>query len=171
MSNVWFRLMAVEFKIRDAINPREETDAEIGLEQGFTVLDFGCGPGGYVIPVSKAIGEKGKLYALDVMPVAISMVKDRVKRSNLSNVETILSPCDTGLETNSLDVVLLYDVYHDLEDKEGVLQELNRVLKKNGKLSFSDHHMKEPDIISAITKQDLFKLLKKDKHTFTFIKH
>ena len=171
MSNVWFRLMAAEFKIRDALKPRKNIIEEVGIKQGFKVLDFGCGPGGYVLPVSEIIGETGKLYALDVLPVAIDMVKNLVKKNNLKNVETILSNCNTGLANDSIDVVLLYDTFHDLDNQNAVLQELHRVLKPNGTLSFSDHHMKDADITSAITNQDLFRLSGKGKYTYSFAKN
>lgn len=61
----------------------------------------------------------------------------------LANVETIHSDCKTGLPDNSVDAVLLYDTFHDLSDPDGVLEELHRVLKPDGILSFSDHHMKK----------------------------
>jgi ubiquinone/menaquinone biosynthesis C-methylase UbiE len=163
--------MAAEFKIRDALKPRKNIIEEVGIKQGFKVLDFGCGPGGYVLPVSEIIGETGKLYALDVLPVAIDMVKNLVKKNNLKNVETILSNCNTGLANDSIDVVLLYDTFHDLDNQNAVLQELHRVLKPNGTLSFSDHHMKDADITSAITNQDLFRLSGKGKYTYSFAKN
>jgi len=171
MSKLWFRLMAAEFRIRDALKPRKNIIEEVGIKQGFKVLDYGCGPGGYVLPVSELVGETGKLYALDVLPVAVDMVKNLAKKNNLKNVETIPSDCNTGLPNNSVDVVLLYDTFHDLDNQNAVLQELHRVLKPNGILSFSDHHMKEADITSAITNQALFRLLRKGKYTYSFAKN
>ncbi|MDI6886277.1 MAG: methyltransferase domain-containing protein [archaeon] len=50
-----------------------------------------------------------------------------------------------------VDVVLLYDTFHTLGDPNGVLEELHRVLKPDGILSFSDHHMKENEIVSEVT--------------------
>ena len=143
---------------------------EVGIKPGFKVLDFGCGPCGYVAPAAELIGQEGKLYALDVLPIAVDMVKKLAEKKNLKNVETILSGCHTGLGDNSLDVVLLYDVFHDLEDQKAVLEELHRVLKPNGILSFNDHHMKEADITEKITEQNLFRLSKKGKYTFSFTK-
>ena len=170
MSGIWFRLMALEFKIRDYRNPRANVLNEVGIKQGFQVLDFGCGPGGYVFPASKLVGEKGKVYALDVTPLAIEMVKGIVEKNGLKNVETILSDCATGLPNQSLDVVMLYDVLHDIEDKEAVLKELHRVLKQDGLLSFSDHHLKEQDIMSMVTDGKLFRFLKKGEYIYSFSK-
>lgn len=171
MSDMWFRLMALEFKIRDYRNPRANILKEVGIEQGFNVLDFGCGPGGYVLPASKLVGETGKVDALDVTPIAIRMVKKLVEKNGLKNVETTLSGCATGLPNDSLDVVLMYDVFHDLEDKQAVLKELYRVLKKDGLLSFSDHHLKEQDVLSMVTDGNLFRLMKKGEHTYSFLKN
>jgi ubiquinone/menaquinone biosynthesis C-methylase UbiE len=162
--------MAAEFKVRDALKSRKNIVAEVGIKQGFNVLDFGCGPGSYILPVAELIGETGKLYALDVMPLAIEMVENLIKKNNLKNVQTILSDCKTGLSNNSLDAVLLYDAFHDLEDQEGVLNEIHRVLKADANFSFSDHHMKEADILASLTSQGLFKLLKKGKYTYSFSK-
>lgn len=171
MSNVWFRLMALEFKIRDSRNPRANILKEVGIKQGFKVLDFGCGPGGYVLPASKLVGETGKVYALDITPLAIKMVRHIVEKNGLKNVETILSDCATGLPSESLDVALLYDVFHGLENKEAVLKELHRVLKKDGLLSFNDHHLKEPVIVSMVTNSKLFRLLQKGEYTHSFAKN
>lgn len=171
MSGIWFRLMALEFKIRDFLSPRDDVLNEVGVKQGFHVLDYGCGPGGYVLPAHKLVGETGRLYALDVNPLAIKMVKKLVKKKGLKNVETILSDCATGLPSESIDAVLLYDVFHDLEDQKAVLEELHRVLKRNRVLSFSDHHLKETDILSTVTKEKLFTLLRKGQRTYSFVKN
>jgi len=85
-------------------------------------------------------------------------------------VETILSDCQTGLPDNSLDVVLLYDIFHHLGDRDRVLKELHRVLKPDGVLSFSDHHMKESEIVSQVTNSRLFRLSRKGQRTYTFLK-
>jgi ubiquinone/menaquinone biosynthesis C-methylase UbiE len=170
MSSIWFRLMALEFKIRDYRQPRANILREVNIKHGFKILDFGCGPGSYILPASQMVGEPGKVYALDVSSIAINMVKSLVEKNGLKNVETILSDCVTGLPNDSIDVVLLYDVFHDFEDKQAILKELRRVLKLDGLLSFSDHHLKENDIVSMLTDGKLFKLQKKGQYTFSFVK-
>jgi ubiquinone/menaquinone biosynthesis C-methylase UbiE len=171
MSNIWFRLMALEFKIRYYRHPRANILKEVGIKQSFQVLDFGCGPGGYVIPTSKLVGDTGKVYALDVTPLAIEMVKNLIRKNGLKNVETIISDCATGLPNESLDVVLLYDMFHDLENQNAVLDEVHRVLKQDGILSFSDHHLKEPDILSMVTNGNLFRFVKKGEYTYGFVRN
>jgi ubiquinone/menaquinone biosynthesis C-methylase UbiE len=70
----------------------------------------------------------------------------------------------------SVDVVLLYDTFHDLEDGKAVLKELHRILKPNGILSFSDHHLKEQNILEKVTGGDLFILSQMGKKTYGFAK-
>jgi ubiquinone/menaquinone biosynthesis C-methylase UbiE len=170
MSNLGFRVIALTFRVRDFLRPRKEILKEVGIEEGFRVLDFGCGPGSYVRVVAELVGKSGKVYALDINPLAIQMVKEIAKKNQLANVETILSDCKTGLPRGSVDVVLLYDIFHDLTNAEIVLEELRRVLKRDGILSFSDHHMKEDEIISKVTIHGLFRLQRKGTKTYSSVK-
>ncbi|MGQ9626545.1 MAG: class I SAM-dependent methyltransferase [Anaerolineae bacterium] len=165
-----FKLMSFEFKIRDFFLPRMNILKEVGIKPGFHVLDYGCGPGSYIIPLAELVGKSGKIYALDIHPLAIQMVQNLASKKRLENLETIHSDCKTGLPDNSVDVVLLYDTFHDLSDPERVLKELHRVLKPDGILSFSDHHMKENEIVSEVTNRGLFRLLRKGKRTYSFSK-
>jgi ubiquinone/menaquinone biosynthesis C-methylase UbiE len=140
------------------------------IKQGYSILDFGCGPGSYSIAASKLVGEKGRIYSLDINPLAIKKVKDAAAKQGLGNVKTIQSGCKTSLPDGSMDVVLLYDVYHNLYNKLQVLEELHRILKARGTLSFSDHHMGKEDILSELTKGYLFILNKENKKTYSFKK-
>jgi len=162
--------MALTFKIRDFLRPRKDVVKEVGIREGFQVLDYGCGPGSYVKAVAELVGKSGKIYALDINLLAIQTVKKIAEKNRLTNVKTIPSSCKTGLPDDRIDVVLLYDTFHDLTDPDEVLEELHRVLKPNGVLSFSDHHMKENDIVSEVTNKGLFKLLKKGVETHSFVK-
>ncbi|HVP26658.1 MAG TPA: class I SAM-dependent methyltransferase [Candidatus Bathyarchaeia archaeon] len=170
MSDFGFKAMAFTFKIRDFFRPRKDIVKEVGIEEGFHVLDYGCGSGSYIKAVAELVGKSGTVYALDIHPLAIEMVKKITSKNQLTNVKTILSDRKTGLPDNSIDVVLLYDVFHDLTDPDGVLEELHRVLKPDGVLSFSDHHMKENEIVSDLTKRGLFGLSRKGERTYSFVK-
>jgi ubiquinone/menaquinone biosynthesis C-methylase UbiE len=170
MSNFGFKTMAFTFKIRDFLRPRKNIVKEVGIEEGFRILDYGCGSGSYITVVIELVGKSGKVYALDIQPFAIEMVKKIVAKKQLTNVETILSDRKTGLPSDSMDRVLLYDAFHELADPDCVLEELHRVLKSDGILSFSDHHLKESEIISGMTRTKLFTLLRKGQKTYSFVK-
>jgi ubiquinone/menaquinone biosynthesis C-methylase UbiE len=170
MNNVMFKGMCFFFMIRDFFRPRSNILMEIGIKLGNHLLDYGCGPGGYVPPAVELVGNSGRVYALDMNPLAVKRVHKIASKNQLSNVETICSDCKTGLQDDSMDVVLLYDTFHNLSDPNDILRELHRVLKPNGVLSFSDHHMEENAIISKLTEGGLFGLSKKGKRTYSFFK-
>ena len=169
-SNLDFRLMSLVIKLRDLRLLRMEILKEVGIQAGFRVLDFGCGPGSYVPVLSDLVGPAGKVYALDIHPMAVESVQRLASRRGLTNVETILSDCRTGLPAESTDVALLYDIYHDLAEPEAVLKEIHRVLKRDGILSFNDHHMKNEEIMSRIGAGTLFRLAEKGRMTCRFSK-
>ncbi len=171
MSNFDFKFMSVGYKFRDFFLPRKNILKEVGIKPGFQVLDYGCGPGGYIVPLAKLVGKSGKVYALDIHPLAVQKVQDIASKKQRINVETILSDCKTGLPDKSLDVVLLYDAFHHLSDPATILEELYRVLKPDGILSLSDHHMKENEIVAAVTNSGLFRLSRKGQRTYIFLEN
>ena len=170
MSNLMFQGMCFVFMLRDIFSPRETILMETGIKSGDYVLDYGCGPGGYVAPASKLIGEEGRVYALDINPLAVKRVQKIALKKQLANVETICSDCKTELHDNSLDVILLYDIFHMLSNPDAVIAELHRILKPKGTLSFSDHQMNENDIMEKIADGGLFLLSKKGKKIYSFNK-
>jgi ubiquinone/menaquinone biosynthesis C-methylase UbiE len=170
MSNIGFKFMCLMFKIRDFLQPRLDVLKEAGIESGFSVLDFGCGPGGHIMSLVELVGPSGKIHALDIHPLAIQAVEKMVTRKGIKNIVTIESDCNTGLPDNGLDTVLLYDVFHGLVHPDEVLRELHRILKPGGTLSFSDHHMKEEEILTRVTGAGMFRFVKKGNKTYSFAK-
>ena len=128
---LWLRLRD---KTGIPFSPQKEI-AKLNLEEGQIILEYGCGLGSYTLSAAKSVGGKGKVYALDKNPSAIDRVKQRALEEGIHNIETILSDGDTGLSDESVDVVLLYGVLPEIEDKESLLRELYRVLKPSGYLS------------------------------------
>ena len=170
MSSLGFKLMSLMFKVRDLLWPRSDVLKEAEIEPGFAVLDFGCGPGGYIAPLVELVGPSGKIHVLDIHPLAIHEAKRMAKRKGFGNILTIESDCHTGLPDNSVDTVLLYDVFHDLVHPDDVLRELHRVLKADGTLSFSDHHMKDEEVLTRVTIAGIFRFVRKGRKTYNFAK-
>jgi ubiquinone/menaquinone biosynthesis C-methylase UbiE len=168
-SALGFKLMAWMFRVRDLLKPRRNVLAEAGIKPGDRVLDFGCGPGGYVRPTAAIVGPEGEIIALDISRLAVKMVEDLAFKHHLKNVRTVRSGLKTGLPDASVDVALLYDTYHDLSRPDEVLGELARVLKPGGILSFSDHHLEDGQVTAAVTGTGLFRLASRGQYVFTFI--
>lgn len=170
MSNIGFKFMSLMFKVRYLLRPRLDVLKEAGIESGFSVLDFGCGPGGYIMPLVELVAPSGKIHALDIHPLAVHEVKKKATRKGIKDIVTIESGCSTGLLDNGVDTVLLYDVFHNLTRPDDVLQELHRILKPGGTLSFSDHHMKEEEILARVTGAGMFRFVRNGKKTYSFAK-
>jgi ubiquinone/menaquinone biosynthesis C-methylase UbiE len=137
MNGLWFRLMALEYRMKSRSVLQALEDA--GIKPGMSILDFGCGPGRYSLPAARLVGSAGMVYAADVHPLAIRMVARGAQAHGLTNLRTVLTDCATGLPAGSVDVVLLFDALHDIEDRTAVLKELRRVLKEGGRIQYQDH--------------------------------
>jgi ubiquinone/menaquinone biosynthesis C-methylase UbiE len=170
LSKIGYRMMLTRLDRRNKKNPPEETLKEVGITQGSKVLDFGCGPGGHTLAAAEIVGDFGKVYGLDINPIATKRLAKLAFDNGYVNVETITSGCATGLQDSSVDAVLLYDILHGLEDKAPILGELHRVLTNEGTLSVNDHHMQEVEIIKEIEEEGFFKLKGKGSKTYNFEK-
>jgi len=170
MEDSHFKTLCLMYKFRDFFLPRKNVLKEVHIKPGFYILDYGCGPGSYSMLAAQLVGDSGKVYALDVHPLAIQRVGSAASRKGLTNIETIQSDCATGLEDESIDVVFLHDILHHLSEPDAVLGELHRVLKPGRILSCNDHHLKEHEIISRKTGTGLFKPSSKGKKTYSFSK-
>lgn len=156
------------FDTRNLLQPPRRKLEEAGLRPGWSVLDFGCGIGSYSIAAAKLVGQTGRVFAVDIEPAMVERTRRLAAKSGLSNVTSILTDCASGLEGRSVDAVLLYDVFHGLERPGRVLDELARVLRPEGILSFSDHHLNDKEIITGITSGGRFRPVRRERLTWTF---
>lgn len=125
----------------------EEVLPEIGIKENQTILDFGCGAGLYAIPAARLVGKKGRVYALDKDAGALETLKESVRNGGLGNVETILSSDLTGMKNETVDMVLLYDVVHLIEDRKELFVEIYRILKPDGIVSIYPMHVGRDEVL------------------------
>jgi len=166
-SHLSFRLMSMEFLIRDRLRPPVKILQDAGLRPGQAILDFGCGPGGFSLAAAQIVGPAGRVYALDIHPLAIRSVERAAVRRSVQNLIAVEGSADRFAE-DTFDVVLLYDVLHDLPDGAAVLTEISRILKPNGFLSVRDHHLKEQALQEAVTSGGLFRSAGHTRWSFRF---
>jgi ubiquinone/menaquinone biosynthesis C-methylase UbiE len=125
----------------------EEFLRKIGVREGQTVLDFGCGRGNYAIPAAIIVGEEGRVYALDKNRRALDELMQTVEGEGLRNVTRIdtAGEVEIRLEDGSADMVLLYDIfwYFPLTDEKlpKLLSEVYRVTADGGLLSVYPKHI------------------------------
>ncbi|MFC2024954.1 class I SAM-dependent methyltransferase [Chloroflexota bacterium] len=136
------------------------------VQEGQTFLDYGCGTGSFTIPAAKIVGSKGKVYALDYFPRQLEVVEEQARKEELANVETILSDKKTSLADECIDVIWMCDVLHEIKGRRAVLEELYRVLRRDGVLAIHDGMR---DRVLEYT-SGLFSLIDRDSKLFTFAK-
>lgn len=104
------------------------------LQPGMNVADIGAGSGYHSRLISKKIG-KGKVYAVDVEPIMLVYLKQRIAQENLQNIVPVLGTISTvSLPNESVDMMLLVDVYHEFSHPYEMGQSMFNALKPNGKL-------------------------------------
>jgi ubiquinone/menaquinone biosynthesis C-methylase UbiE len=108
-----------------------------GLKPGLKVLEIGCGPGAFTIPAAGIIGKDGFIYAVDIHPLAIKRVREKIAESGIENIKPVLTDAsNTGLLDQEIDLVFMFGMPHVAGGLTNVLFEIYRVLKPGGILSF-----------------------------------
>lgn len=158
---VSFFLMSLEFRLRDLFRPPVKMLQAVWVKPGQTVLDYGCGPGSFTFAAARIVGPNGKVYAVDINPIAQRVVMLKALKRKLDSVIP-LPPCDMyNIPNGEVDVTILYDVLHDLTNPPSVFNTFHKVTKPEGILAVSDHHMTEQAIISAVVSGRLFRLARR----------
>lgn len=117
----------------------EQIIKTIGVKPGFKVADFGSGAGFYAIPLARAVGSGGRVYALDVQPEMLELTRSKAREARLLNISAMRvdleKPHGTGLADDSMDLVLISNMLFQAEDKPTMLKEASRILKNGGEIS------------------------------------
>ncbi|MHA1888043.1 MAG: class I SAM-dependent methyltransferase [Promethearchaeota archaeon] len=164
LSNIGFRLMCWSFKIFKPKSKILKILDEVNIKPGDVILDYGCGPGNYSIPAAQLVGDGGKVFAADMHPLSAQIVLKNAKKANVSNIETILTTCKTDLNENSVDIILLFDVFHYFKKVEPIFTEFNRILKADGCVALEIHHVDENEAVNSIIETNLFNVREKKEH-------
>jgi len=152
--NIWYyRLIDLFWK------PGRHLD-RFPLKEGMAVVDYGCGPGRYTLPIARLVGPQGKVFAVDIQPLAISTVKKKAARESLTNIVPLLvDSYDTGIQSSSIDLVLLVDTFHQIGDRDALLREIHRMLKQDGVLFMDPGHMELPQAKKIVEQSGLFTIV------------
>jgi ubiquinone/menaquinone biosynthesis C-methylase UbiE len=114
----------------------DDVVARLQLKPGNVVADLGAGSGIFAVPLARAVGPAGKVYAVEIDADFFPHIERKVKEQSITNVRTILGkPADPGLPAADVDMALLHDVLHHIEDKPGYLRQVVRYLTPAGRLA------------------------------------
>ncbi|MDH5370262.1 MAG: class I SAM-dependent methyltransferase [Gammaproteobacteria bacterium] len=141
------------------------------VKPGETILEVGCGTGFFTIPAAQMIGEQGHLIAMDVMSGYLEQVAKKVQAAGLKNVRIIKRDAlDTGLESESVDKILLFGVlpFPSLPLNH-LLPEMHRILKPDGRIAVWMFPVSF-GVPTLIVKSGLFTSINKQKGVYNYRK-
>ncbi len=131
----------------------------LNLERNMVVADFGAGTGYFTAFLAE---ECSLIFAVDIQLEMLEINKKNMLSKNVKNVKYILnSPKKTELPTNSLDLILLVDVYHELEFPYEVINDMKNSLKNNGTIVLIEFRAEDPSVpIKALHKMSVSQITK-----------
>jgi ubiquinone/menaquinone biosynthesis C-methylase UbiE len=124
----------------------EQRPAEVirtmGLADGDVVADIGCGTGYFSRPMARAVAPGGRILAVDIQPEMLGFLKKVLEHEGLSNVELVQGESDDPkLAPESVDWILLVDVYHELQQPKAMLAKMREALKPDGKVALLEYRL------------------------------
>lgn len=160
-----FKAMTLVMKLMDILVGHSRKNFKtLGLKPGQTVIDYGCGPARYIEFASNAVGKKGKVIAVDIHPLAIAKVKEKIEKFSLTNVEPVLAEkYRTPVSPETADIVYALDMFHMVEKPDVFLKELSRLVKKDGTIIIEDGHQPRAKTIRKIEQSGCLKIIQENK--------
>jgi ubiquinone/menaquinone biosynthesis C-methylase UbiE len=117
------------------------------IPQGASVADIGAGSGYITLLLSAAVGPTGRVFANDLQPQMIEILRRRLASQNVKNVTLVQGSIDDpNLPPASVDLALMVDVYHELARPQAMLQKLRTALKPGGRLALLEYRKEDPAI-------------------------
>ena len=132
---------------REAEEAPSKAIEALDLRPGMVVADIGAGSGYYASRMAKKVGPAGRIYATDIQPGMIAILERRIKDEGLTNVTTVLGGMDDpSLPERSIDLAIMVDVYHELQQPQVFLQRLKAAFKPGGRLVLLEFRKEDPAI-------------------------
>jgi ubiquinone/menaquinone biosynthesis C-methylase UbiE len=126
--------------------PDKALDA-IGIVPGSTVADVGAGSGYMTVRLAARVGPAGKVYANDIQPQMLALLRQRLAKEKITNVEPILGVVDDPkLPAGAIDLILLVDVYHEFSEPQKMLRRMRDALADTGRLVLLEYRKEDPAI-------------------------
>ena len=131
----------------------DEVVAALKLQPGQTVADIGAGSGLLEAPLAKAVGPRGRVYAVEVDAGFFPEIRKRAAAAQVTNVETVLGTfTDPALPVKSIDVAIFHDVIHHVENRPAYIKALAGYLAPSGRIVVIDYeggkgpHREQPEL-------------------------
>ena len=119
-----------------------------GIKPGMTVIDLGCGSGAFTTSVARVVGEKGRVYAVDIQPAMLQQLKCKLLKLENRDIRNIelkeAGAYELPFEDESIDLVYMVTVLMEIPDRGKALRETRRILKPDGILAVTEF-LPDPD--------------------------
>ncbi len=126
--------------------PDQALDA-IGIQRGSTVADIGAGVGYFTWRLAQRVGTGGVVYGEDIQQRMLDQLVKNMSARHLTNVRAVLGTIeDPKLPANSIDLVILVDVYHEFSEPEKMLDRIREALKPGGRIVFLEYRAEDPNV-------------------------
>ncbi len=129
---------------RDAWQKPHEVIKALALKPDAAVADLGAGTGYFAARLANMLA-KGTVYAVDVEPEMVKYLGERGKREGLKNLKPLAARADDARLPAKVDLILLVDVYHHIEDRERYFRKLAASLKPGGRVAVIDFRLDSPE--------------------------
>jgi SAM-dependent methyltransferase len=117
------------------------------LKPGDVVADIGAGSGYHTFRIAEKVGPGGKVFAVDIQPEMLALIRQRMKQKKIDNIEPIQGAVkDPKLPPNAVDLIIMVDVYHEFEYPYEMIQAMVRALKPGGRLVFVEFRLEDPKV-------------------------
>lgn len=139
-----------DWLVRPEREQEEHPDAAldaIGIAKGSTVADIGAGVGYMTWRLAERVGPGGKVYASDIQPEMLRQLSANMAARRITNVEPVLGTVDDPkLPPNSLDLVLMVDVYHEFSEPQAMLRHIRAALRKDARVVLLEYRAEDPAV-------------------------
>lgn len=126
--------------------PPYNTIEAFGLSASDTVMDVGCGIGYFTIPMADILDKKNKIYALDISDEMLEEVERKANISKIENIITVkVDEYDLKLPEGMCSFAFIANVLHEIEDRNRYINEINRILKTEGKIGIIEWEKKQTE--------------------------
>lgn len=105
------------------------------VKEGMTVLDLGCGPGVFSVPMARMVGKRGRVISADLQEGMLQKVCEKIKGTEFEGrIHTVKCDKDSINVSEKVDFILAFYMVHEVPDKNSLFRQLRTVLKPNARL-------------------------------------
>lgn len=125
---------------REVHDHRAEIIAALALRPGMEIADVGAGTGLFTLELAEAVGTHGRVFAVDVQAYFLDHIRQKADKAKLDNVDVVRATQDhVGLDPRSVDLILMVDAYHHVEQPAAYLASIHSALRDGGRLVIVDY--------------------------------